>query len=422
MRLLTFCCFFLSFNCVQLFSQLNINYNVINSSSPESPPSDLIFLDSLLSSVKLVGMGESTHGTHEFFELKHRVFKYLVEELGFNTFFLEADYGNCLRVNRYIHGAEDSIQDVVMSIGLWPWQAQEMKELLEWMRDYNLMSKGSNLNFIGCDLQNLNTTVSELDRLIQKYDESSNFSSTYPLLLDDMAFVELIDIEEIKNLEILLNHRKDLESKLQFSAADKYEYLTLIRHLDQIIEEKENPKFYTYRDLKMGQNILYHLENDKNIKGFYWAHNFHISEYYKPRRKKKNSFYSAGGVLNHHLRNSYFSIGLDFSKGNFLAYHRNENAENDEESENFEIGDNFLDYNKKTLGFQFKDCVDSIVFFQPSENLNVKWTKYYINNIGAVFYPPRKQHHKTTMYLNDHVFDSFIVIQETSSSRLLTSK
>ena len=46
---------------------------------------DLVSL-SYLSNCKIVGLGEATHGTKEFFQLKHRIFQYLVESFDYMVF------------------------------------------------------------------------------------------------------------------------------------------------------------------------------------------------------------------------------------------------------------------------------------------------------------------------------------------------
>ncbi|PLX04397.1 MAG: hypothetical protein C0594_09265, partial [Marinilabiliales bacterium] len=70
---------------------------------PDSLYTDLKFLDNVLNNKAIIGVGESTHGTSEFTIMRHRLFRYLVENFGFNTFFLEADYSGCRNINRYIH-------------------------------------------------------------------------------------------------------------------------------------------------------------------------------------------------------------------------------------------------------------------------------------------------------------------------------
>jgi erythromycin esterase len=48
--------------------------------------SDLLPLKALLQDVKVVGLGETTHGTKEIFQLKHRLLEFLVTEMDFKTF------------------------------------------------------------------------------------------------------------------------------------------------------------------------------------------------------------------------------------------------------------------------------------------------------------------------------------------------
>ena len=55
-------------------------------------------------SVRIIGLGEATHGNVEFQQLKLDVFKLMVEKYSVRAFALEGDYGGCEAVNRYIHG------------------------------------------------------------------------------------------------------------------------------------------------------------------------------------------------------------------------------------------------------------------------------------------------------------------------------
>ena len=108
---------------------------------PNAEFSDLKQLDSYFEGVKVVGMGESTHGTHEFFTMRHRMFKFLVEHHGFNTFFLEADYVVCKPIDNYIKTGEGDPAKLIDAIALWPWITQEMLDLVEWMKECRLFCK-----------------------------------------------------------------------------------------------------------------------------------------------------------------------------------------------------------------------------------------------------------------------------------------
>ena len=55
---------------------------------------------------RLIGLGEATHGTKEFGSLRHRFFRYLVEERGYRVLILEDTLGQTMRVKDYIRRAD----------------------------------------------------------------------------------------------------------------------------------------------------------------------------------------------------------------------------------------------------------------------------------------------------------------------------
>src|SRR5580704_5193640 len=63
---------------------------------------DLASLKQWIGSARLVGLGEATHGTREFFQLKHRMLEFLVSELGFSIFSIEANMPEAYRLNDYV--------------------------------------------------------------------------------------------------------------------------------------------------------------------------------------------------------------------------------------------------------------------------------------------------------------------------------
>lgn len=73
-----------------------------HSSDPEYPLDDLSFLKGMVGDARIVSLGEATHGTREFFRMKHRIFRYLVEEMDFKTFAIEASWPEANRINHYL--------------------------------------------------------------------------------------------------------------------------------------------------------------------------------------------------------------------------------------------------------------------------------------------------------------------------------
>lgn len=403
--------------------QTNIKYVSLKSFNPNDDFSDLASLDESFSKSKIVGMGESTHGTHEFFKNRHRIFKYLVENHGFNVFFLEADYSNCLRVNKYINGENDNLREVVESIEMWLWVTEEMEALIEWMRNYNSSAQAEKkLQFIGCDMQRINTTISEIDKLIAKYDSTLIDSSKYVKITGE-EFFELSDDKTIEKFKPIIIDKKEHLENIQFNRNDRYIYQTLIRHLEQIVEAREKRKFWSYRDVKMGENILYHLSNNPSMKGFYWAHNGHICNYYFPRKKEHKSYYTAGGVIKNKLKEEYFIIGQDFDQGTFNAFYI-PNFNHDKKVDlndinNYTLGPVTVGLNEKEIGSQFKDIPESILYIIPSELSRKKALSYFLHDVGGNYIPPKNPKDPSLYLVDRYAFDIIIIIKNTTETKLI---
>ena len=109
---------------------------------------DLQPLRTSLAGKRIVALGEATHGTSEFFHMKHRLVEFLVVEMGFRHFGMELSAADGRLLDDYIQGKNaDPIQ-----VLYWPWRTQEVQDMLTWMRAYNASaSPQERLAFHGID-------------------------------------------------------------------------------------------------------------------------------------------------------------------------------------------------------------------------------------------------------------------------------
>ena len=70
------------------------------------PHGDIEFLREIVGDARIVSLGEGTHGTRDFFEMKARILRFLVEEMGFNTFAIEATWPESRRIDHYVRTGE----------------------------------------------------------------------------------------------------------------------------------------------------------------------------------------------------------------------------------------------------------------------------------------------------------------------------
>src|SRR2546421_5235103 len=109
----------------------------LDSTSPESGWDDLRRMESTIGNARIVAMGEATHGTHEFFQLKHRMLEFLVERMGFTVFGIEANWPESLAVNDYVLNGNGDPAKALAGLYFWTWNTEEVLDMIRWMRRYN---------------------------------------------------------------------------------------------------------------------------------------------------------------------------------------------------------------------------------------------------------------------------------------------
>ncbi|MGW0366591.1 erythromycin esterase family protein [Streptomyces sp. NPDC002990] len=126
----------------------------LESTEPDGDLSDLRPFGRMVGDARVVGLGEATHSSHEFFTMKHRVMRYLVEEKGFRTFALEASWSSGLRLDAYLQTGKGDLRQIMreefQDTYAW-WNTEEYLALVTWMRAYNEAHPQDPLRFMGDD-------------------------------------------------------------------------------------------------------------------------------------------------------------------------------------------------------------------------------------------------------------------------------
>jgi erythromycin esterase len=152
--------------------------------------SDLTALDKVIGDARIIGLGEGTHGTHEFFEMKHRILQYLVQKKGFTIFSIEASMPYAYRLNDYVlNGQGDPRKLVSDFMDFFPWDTKEMLAMVEWMRAYNKTAE-KKVKFTGFDMQSEpNTYKANITDRLNKAERPVE-SQTVDLIIKDIEPVK----------------------------------------------------------------------------------------------------------------------------------------------------------------------------------------------------------------------------------------
>ncbi|MDP1624022.1 MAG: erythromycin esterase family protein [Bacteroidales bacterium] len=327
--------FLLSFPC---FSQISVKIGKNNQTVYQVTPNEttdlteLIPLETLFRNKKIVGMGEATHGTKEFFNMKAKMFKFLATHCGYRIFSIEATYGGTLKVNDYVLYKKGNVLDAMKGMEFWTWDTEEVRDLIEWMRTYNEgKAENEKLKFYGFDCQSFKGPTNALVDYITGVDNKNldKFLKELSVLNDSSyGYFYTLNSSESSSIGIAQVHgiiatiQKWFQEKEEFYIAEsgmkKFELAKYnIEALKQAILLRSTPeKEYGFRrDSCMSQNLqwIYKLEQNKI---FAWAHNGHICK--APNLFEKHEV-CMGMYLDKIFGSDYYNIGFVFNQGSFQA-------------------------------------------------------------------------------------------------------
>jgi erythromycin esterase-like protein len=129
---------------------------------------DLQPLKRVIQDARIVELGEATHGTREFFQLKHRMVELLASQMGFTIFSIEANMPEAYRLNDYVlHGNGDP-KELLKGMYFWTWNTQEVLDMILWMRKFN--QAGGHLQFTGFDMQTPTLSLDLVRKFVGRHD------------------------------------------------------------------------------------------------------------------------------------------------------------------------------------------------------------------------------------------------------------
>jgi protein-L-isoaspartate(D-aspartate) O-methyltransferase len=127
---------------------------------------------------RVVLLGEATHGTSEFYQMRARITRELIAQRGFRAVAVEADWPDAARVDRYVrHCPPASMrQEAAFSrFPTWMWRNHDVHEFVEWLRYYNgeVADPARHVSFHGLDLYSLYTSAAAVVGYLEQVDPPS---------------------------------------------------------------------------------------------------------------------------------------------------------------------------------------------------------------------------------------------------------
>ncbi len=319
-------------------SELTRAAHPLRTTEPAGTTRDLRALDPMIGDAKVVGVGEATHGSHEFIANKDRLFRHLVERKGFTAFALELDWSAGLRINDYVlHGKGNARQIMKEEFqnSYRFWNNQEYLDLIEWMRAYNthharkVQFMGDDVGYAGPELFDRVTDYVARNHpaLLPRFSALYRGQRPAPGSSVDgwMTSYMVKPLAERRDMAARAGQALDLLRR-QRPGEDRAEFAWTVRHarvLSQVaalyahdlFTPEGNSAAMRFRDEAMAANTAW-WQRHTGHKMLLSAHNAHVAyESDDPANYPKTQ----GAFLRDRIGADYLGVRLTFDAGSFNA-------------------------------------------------------------------------------------------------------
>jgi len=247
-------------------------------------------------SCHVVLLGEATHGTSEFYRMRGRITRELIEKKGFNLVAVEADWPDAAHIDRYVRhlpSPRDGRRSTFSRFPTWMWRNREVADFVEWLRGHNAQEPERPVSFHGLDLYSLYASIGEVLRYLQEKDpEAAQVARLRygclspwerdPALYGRAALVRRFAICEADVLATLVDI---LKKRLQYEESDGDSFLDAVQNARIVANAERYYRIMYYGSAESwnlrDQHMFDTLETlltfrGEDAKAVVWEHNSHI--------------------------------------------------------------------------------------------------------------------------------------------------
>lgn len=394
---------------------------------------DMQGLRTVVGDARIVLLGEPTHGNREVYQLKHRMVEFLVEEMGFDALVMETPMSESFDVHEYVSTGVGSPEQALAATHVWPWDTEEVAEMLAWMRRHNADPiNPRKLSFYGFDMQSperaARATLAYLDRVDPALAATARAGLGHlaiPFSDPDAGGYRPIvardsDTSVQETLDAVLVAFEANQGA--WGAATGHDDAAVARQHARVLGQwvaasrDEGQRFGAVRDSSMAENIRWILEREgPEARIAVWAHNAHIANAQAAHRSDGTDW--AGRHLRRMFRGEMVIAGFLFNRGGFTAF---EAADPSGGPRTFEVGsapDGTVEARFSAAGLRLT-AVD--LRRLPTDGIAAEWfrvprpTRY---NWGD--YHPDAPEDYFVEYVVPEAFDALVYVDLTTPTRLV---
>ncbi|MEE4161493.1 MAG: protein-L-isoaspartate(D-aspartate) O-methyltransferase [Woeseiaceae bacterium] len=249
----------------------------------------------------VVLIGEASHGTSEFYRMRDRITRALIEQKGFRFVAIEGDWPDAARIDHYVRHFEYPPTEwtAFARFPTWMWRNQEVRTFVDWLREHNThLPDDRRVAFHGLDLYSMYSSIRAVLRYLDDVDPETaalareRYACLTPWQPDPatygrMATSGTLSDCESEVLQILLElHRKHTE----YAEKDGERFLDAVQNARLVANAERyyrrmyqgSHESWNLRDTYMFETLNtlrhYYAEAGADAKAIVWAHNSHVGD------------------------------------------------------------------------------------------------------------------------------------------------
>jgi protein-L-isoaspartate(D-aspartate) O-methyltransferase len=288
---------------------------------------------------QVVLLGEATHGTSEFYQMRARITRELVERFGFTIVAVEADWPDAARVDHYIRGTPISsgAEKAFTRFPVWMWRNQEVHDFVEWLRDHNehIEELESRVGFYGLDLYSLTSSIHAVLRYLELVDPVAariareRYGCLSPWQTDPATYGRAVLTGRFRACEDeVVGMLRDLLARhLEYTSADGDRFLDAIQNARLVASAEQYYRIMYYGSVESWNLRDRHMfDTLKLILGFrgpdaravVWEHNSHVGNAAATEMGARGEF-NVGQLCRENFGLDAFLVGFGTDHGRVAA-------------------------------------------------------------------------------------------------------
>jgi len=287
---------------------------------------------------RVVMLGEATHGTSEFMDMRARITRELVERRGFNLVLIEGDWSDVQAIDRHVRRRDRSYlrTPAFTRFPTWMWRNHEMRRFVDWLAEHDArLGLEHRVSIHGLDLYGLRSSIDAVIGYLRRVDPAaaeaarSQYACFAPWEDDPITYGRAVAGGQVASCEPeasaaiadLAAHRVEYESRDGEDWFDTMRHAVVIREAERFYRamHEGSASSWNLRDHHMFDTLDAVMRfRGEDARAVIWAHNSHLGNAAATDMGRRGET-NLGELVRRRFGDDAYAIGFGTHRGTVAA-------------------------------------------------------------------------------------------------------